>query len=240
MMIKKAFTLLLAILLISVIASKTTYASSSSIIGPEIVYKDTLSILTIDQILEFYKTDSNEKVTVLKDNYTGFGDIPGVYNIQLITDVSTYSVNVHVIQNLYPIDSKTKKPILYAITKTNGVYTLYLTKENIITPQQVSQIAVSLDLLRIPSTTQVYITTNQYKNNETTPGKYMIEFRAVDRNGNQQFADFDIVVLNYESLNPDFVIGDDSVSFKNILIYSLSSLIIITILILVFNKKRKV
>lgn len=234
--------ILLFIMIFSLtLTASNSYATTGSIYGPDVVYKDTLSILTINQILELFNYN-NEKLEVISDAYTGFGDIVNDYQVTIKSTPSNVmkTFKVSVLENLSPKDSK-GNPIIFAVSKSStDIHTIYITKNNFLTSQQITNIAVNLNMIRVLSTSGVQELKNEYKENENKPGKYLYEFRVVDRNGQQQYADFDIVVTDFESFNPDFVIGDDSVSFKNILIYSLSSLIIITILILVFNKKRKV
>lgn len=91
---KKLTVLFLALLMIFTLQI-TTHANVVNIVGPSTIHKEKNQALTMTAILSFYDSD----VMVLEDNYTGYGNIPGIYSIVLKQGIINKEINIHVIHN---------------------------------------------------------------------------------------------------------------------------------------------
>lgn len=90
---KKISVLLVALFLVIQLNYTTAYALSSDINGPDIIHKEANQVFTIGDLLSLYDRD----VFIEKDDFTGYGNIPGEYHVLLFQGDKTKDVTIVVV-----------------------------------------------------------------------------------------------------------------------------------------------
>lgn len=230
---KKILSLLL-IVLISASFGIGAQASTEMIIGPDIIYKQKDKFLTLSQILDLYSSADGE-VYAISDSYTGYGDIPGIYDIVLGVSGTTT-------QETITISVRNTIGNVIAVTDTNGSIAINVYKNVTLTHQQIIDILVNIQHITITSTTQTQIITNSYTENANAPGNYVYEFRLMTTSGYEMLYDVTIKVSNSDELLPDSIYmppesTENNVNLVGVIIATLFGIFVISIYISL-RKKR--
>lgn len=188
---------LLLLVLISASFGIGAQASTETIIGPDIIYKQKDKFLTLSQILDLYSSADGE-VYAISDSYTGYGDIPGIYDIVLGVSGTTT-------QETITISVRNTIGNVIAVTETDGSIAINVYKNVTLTHQQIIDILVNIQHITITSTTQTQIITNSYTENANAPGNYIYEFRLMTTSGYEMLYDVTIRVSNSDELLPDSI-----------------------------------
>lgn len=224
------FNLIFAIILLS----PFSYAAEGDIVGPDVIYKESDRVLTLSTILPLYSSTLGE-IEVLNDNYTGFGDVPGIYTVELGVDgqVITKTIEVSVRSTIGEV---------IAVTQTLEEYTIILHKNFLLTQNDIIDVLVNVQMITYTSTTEIYILTDTYKDNRDAPGTYVFEFYIADASGNEDTLTINIQVNDTEKLLPDIVEVSDSTQFwHDVFMFSVYVLAAVVAIILVrqFSKRRR-
>lgn len=174
----KKITVLVVLVLISMFAfTKTTYASSTDIIGPDIIHKQANSILTVADILSLYSS-THGVVGIAEDNYTGYGNVLGDHTMQLYvsdgTIVFTKNITIAVVQTLGNVK---------AVADYKNIH---LKSDQLLTVSDIVYVLERTGYVQITATTQMLIISDTYSANKSTPGTYTFEFRLVNSAGLDQ------------------------------------------------------
>lgn len=193
---KKILSLLLLAIL-SLLFGITAKASTESITGPDVIYKQKDKFLTLSQILDLYSSNDGE-VYAVNDSYTGYGDIPGIYDIVL-------GVQGTQIQRTITISVRNTIGNVIAVTNTDGAIAIHVYKNVTLTHQQIIDILVNIQYVSLTSTTQTQTITNSYTENANAPGNYVYEFRLMTTSGYENVYNITIKVSNSDELLPDSI-----------------------------------
>lgn len=177
--------LVLVLLLMSFTSFQTTYASSTGIIGPDVIHKEANKILTTSDILSMYQS-SLGGITIQQDGYTGYGNILGSYYIMLYasdgTLAETKEIEVRVISTLGDVQA------------VSDLKNIHVTTEQSLSPSEIVYVLEKTGYVEITATTQMVILNNAYTGYEETPGTYLFEFRLVNAAGLDQIYLSQIIV----------------------------------------------
>lgn len=99
----KKISVIICILMIMTISSRTSIYGSSDIEGPSVIHKSSTQVLSLSNILSLYDYD----VLVIEDNYTGYGNVPGVYVITLQQGSITKDIEINVVDSWGNLDQQT-------------------------------------------------------------------------------------------------------------------------------------
>lgn len=148
------------------------------IMGPDLIYKPTTSMVTVNDILDLY-TSYGKVITVDLDGYTGNGATPGTYEISLvandgINDVATKNIQVTVVES-------NVSPKIKVVTDTGNIY---VSNAVPITHQEIINSLASIGLIHYDkTTTSAYLLKDDYTQNSEMPGYYQFQFRLIDLSG---------------------------------------------------------
>lgn len=177
--------LVLVLLLMSFTSFQTTYASSTGIIGPDVIHKEANKILTTSDILAMYSTNLSG-ITIQQDAYTGYGNILGSYAIMLYASdgvtIETKEIEIRVISTLGNVQA------------VSDLKNIHVTTKQELTPSEIVYVLEKTGYVEITATTQMVILNNTYTNNEDVPGNYLFEFRLVNAAGLDQIYLSQIIV----------------------------------------------
>ncbi|MBN3490537.1 hypothetical protein JV173_03310 [Acholeplasma equirhinis] len=216
--------------------------------GPTVINKPIESILTLNQI-KSQLTASDDKegnktssITVDSDNYTGFGNVIGTYQITFkVSDSkgnsSYHTVTVHVQDNI--------PPVWYI---QDGV-TIKLVPPVALTRQQIIDLLVATGQFTISSTTQINYVVDEYTGNESTPGIYLMSIEYSSSSGTSGIHNFTITVLEDENegtiiLEPELTLWEQIVDYvvnhpiESTIIGLVAVLIVIVIFVLIFSDRK--
>ena len=170
----KKITVLVLLVLTALAGSFTTYASSTVIVGPDVIHKQYNHILTITDILSLYRSDLGG-VSLSEDGYTGYGNILGVHTLQLYASNGTvadaHEVNIYVVSELGNVQ---------AVTDYKDIH---LRIDQILSPSEIVYVLENTGYLQITASTQMMILSDTYTENSDTPGEYLFEFRMINSAG---------------------------------------------------------
>lgn len=205
---KKITVLVLMILMIITASTITTYASSTDIIGPDVIHKQSNHILTISDIVSLYSS-SHGTIGVAQDNYTGYGNVLGDHTLDLYvsdgTDVYTKQVIISVVSTLGNVK---------AVTDFKDIH---LRTDQVLTSSEIVYVLEKTGYVQITATTQMLILTDTYSANKTDPGQYTFEFRLVNSAGLDQIYTSFIYVSDETNLFiPDIVFEAPPSAFSSI------------------------
>lgn len=193
----RKITVLVLLLLSIFTSSMEVNASSTGIIGPEVIHKERDAILTISDILSFYHSTVG-LIQVEIDNFTGYGNIIGEHQISLFAtngeDTASKLVNINVIPSLGNV---------LAVTDYKNIF---VHTNQVLTPSEIVGVLENTGYIEITSTTQMMLLANTYTENAETPGQYFFEFRLVNSAGVNAIYSSTITVLNEENpFIPDII-----------------------------------
>lgn len=229
----KKILFILNLILISLLISFPSYALEGDIVGPDVIYKEADKILTLSTITPLYSSTLGE-ITILNDVYTGHGDVPGIYEIEL-------GVSGQVITKTIDVSVRSTIGNVIAVTQTGESYTIILHKNYILTQNDIVDILVNVQMISYSSTTEIYILTDTYSANKDAPGSYIFEFHLANATGFEDTYEITIQVNDSEKLLPDIIETEVNVSsvLKNILYISLSLGALVGTLYLIRKVSRK-
>ena len=198
---KKTILFILTILIMISLTVSKTYALNE-IVGPDVIYKESTKVLTASQIVALYESEFGA-IEILEDNYTGYGDVPGIYTMTLGVEGTSY---------VKSIDISVRNEIgnVIAVTKTGEDYMIHLNKNTTLTQNNIINVLVNVQYIQVSSTTEISILTNTYTANATAPGDYLFEFHLANTAGFEQTYEIQLRVTNTEKLLPDIVIEEES------------------------------
>lgn len=210
-----------------------TDAASSDIIGPDVIYKQVDRYLVMSDILPLYSSTSGS-IVIVSDEYTGYGDIPNLYDVVLGVENQTYtkSIIISVRQTIGDV---------IAVSKTGDLYTIHVNKDVTLSTTNIREILQNIQMIQVSSTTILQEITNTYKVNQNSPGNYIFEFRLISLNGIEEFHTINIRVSNTNQLVPDDLIEPSprpTQSFRGF-IYTIGFISILIVGVLFIQKKRK-
>ncbi len=170
----KKISVLVLLFIITLTGSIHTMASSTGIIGPDVIHKQQNHIVTISDILGLYSSGLGQ-VQVIQDEYTGYGNIIGPHTIilQATDGQTTVTKNLTVIV----------VPELGNVIAVSNYKNIHVKKTEVLTPGEIIQILSKTGHIEITSTTQMMILSNTYTGNESTVGQFVFEFRLVNSAG---------------------------------------------------------
>ncbi len=192
-----------------------TYASEGEIIGPDIIYKQHDKVLTMSTIKSLYS--SSEAITVTLDEYTGYGNIPGIYDVTFTAGTQTKDVMISVRQTLGNV---------IAVTLQNEEYTIHVYKNVTLSPQDIIDVLVRINYITVTSTTHISSLTNTYTENASAPGNYVFEFRIATTSGYEDIYQVKLRVTNTEELTPDILIQPPIRTNVFVMIFTLENVLI--------------
>lgn len=174
---KKLILIITVFLLLTFIATPT-YAASSQIVGPEVVYKQKDSLVTITDIVNLYSSYGNH-VSLKYDGYTGYGATIGSYEVTLSVSDGLNEIGQRAVQ-IYVVDSFGTNKIRF-ITDTKSIYTM---KDQTLYPREIVIALATVNLIQYSSqTSTAYLIKDDYSSNASTPGYYQFNFRVIDVSG---------------------------------------------------------
>lgn len=186
-------------LILSMFTSSITMNASStdSIIGPDVIHKQSNHILTLNDILSMYSSSLGQ-VYVVFDGYTGNGNILGVHPLELKasngTEEATKEVQIMVIATLGNVQA------------VSDYKNIHVRSNQILTPQDIVLTLENTGYIEITATTQMMLLTDTYSENQTVQGQYLFEFRLMNSAG------LDQVYSSYI-----YVSGDDNLFVPDII-----------------------
>ena len=229
---KKILTLLIVIF-ISFGIGIDVKAIDEEIIGPDIIYKQYDKVLTMSTIKALYQAP--EDIVVTYDEYTGYGDIPAIYDVTFSSGILEKEIQISVRQTLGNV---------IAVTFQDDAYMIHVYKNIILSQDDIIDILVRINYITVTSTTGIFSLTNTYSENASAPGTYVYEFMLATTSGFESTHTVSIKVSNTEELTPDIELQPVDVNIFAIninsdLIIALALLIaVITIVYLKFKKKK--
>lgn len=191
---------ILAILLLALVffINVNHEVQASEIIGADVIHKQSNQILTITDIKAMYNSELGE-VVVENDNYTGFGNVPGIKTVDMVVeslDLTVYrkTVSIYVIEQLGNVK---------AVTDYKD---LHLRTDQVLTPTQIVYVLENTGYVEITATTQMSILNDTYTENAEVPGTYVFEFQLINSAGLDEVYSSKIYVGDGSSLFvPDVV-----------------------------------
>lgn len=154
---------------------KKVSANNIEIVGPDTIYKQASSIVLMSDILDMYSSESGT-VNLVSDDYTGYGDVPGIYEFKLQVGSKIVTKNIEV-KNL--INDK-----ILAVSKTANEYAIHVNKNFQLTNAEIPKILERIGVFTLISSDQVLKLSDTYSENYNSPGVYVFEFRVVNASGN--------------------------------------------------------
>ncbi len=173
----KKIVLLITIMLTAVMFTITSYAETSSIVGPSVIHKQSNHILTISNILQLYSSNDGS-VVIQSDEFTGYGNIPGEHKIVLkVIDEEVEhlkEVSVIVVGELGNVKAVSDRKDLHIRTTQN------------LTPQDIVSVLQKTGYVQITADTQMMIINDTYTINSEVEGQYLFEFRLINSAGDDE------------------------------------------------------
>jgi hypothetical protein len=231
----KKIIILILMILASLTLSVKTYAAEGDIIGPDVIYKQHDKVLTMSTIKALYS--SSEAITVTQDEYTGYGNIPGLYDVTLTAGEQTKDIVISVRQTLGNV---------IAVTLQNEEYTIHVYKNVTLSPQDIIDVLVRINYITVTSTTHISSLTNTYTENASAPGNYIFEFRIATTSGYEDIYQVRLRVTNTEELTPEIVIQPPIRANIFVMVFTFENVLIFLMLCVsfyiaykYFSKKKK-
>ena len=234
---KIIFSILLFVLSLTFI--QPVYALGE-IVGPDVIYKASNSVLTLSTIKDLYSSVEGD-IEVKNDNYTGFGDVPGIYTI-------TFGVENKVFEKNIDVSVRQSIGDVIAVTSIGDDYTIHMHKNKILSSNEIVDVLVNVQMMEYTSTTEITILTNSYEDNSNSPGLYVFEFHIANTAGFEAVYEVDIKVNDTEKLLPD-IVYEDPTNFDNLkdifMIFATSIAVVASVIVIMKfarssrRKKRK-
>lgn len=194
--------------------------------GPDIIYKQSTSVLLINDIVALYSVDG-ESVDLIYDNYTGNGDVPGIYQIRLQYGSTTKTAEIEV-KNV--IHSK-----VIAVSKMGNEYSIHVNRKDKLSNADLVKVLERVGLYQVASNDQVLKLTDTYTENYNSPGVYLFEIQVVNANGSSDTYQTKVVVSRDHKINLDGEVIDLGNSFPYVEI--MVTIIIAAVIILIVKRR---
>ncbi len=223
-------TILIISLLFSFFLLPKNTNAAEGIKGPDVIYKQASSVLLMSEVLNLYDYDGSPIILVL-DDYTGNGDVPGVYQFKLKSGLVTKTSTIEV-KNL--LHNK-----ITAVTKTNNDYSIHVNKNQRLTESDIVSVLERVVLYQVFSNDHVIKIKDTYTENYNSPGVYVFEMNVVNASGTSNNYSTRIVVSNDDKIHLAIDVIDlgDNNNFPYIPIILLVGAVIL-VSGLIFNKRR--
>lgn len=173
---KKLIMIIAAFLLI--LFTATPLYAADTIQGPDVIYKQKTSLVTMNDILSLYSSYGN-MITVEVDGYTGNGATVGTYTVDLVAtdglnDTGFKTIEVRVVETF----GNNKINVI----TDNG--NLYVKSDVGLTHKEIIEALATVDLIYYSSlTSSAYLIRDDYSEKYQTPGYYPFHFRIIDTSG---------------------------------------------------------
>jgi hypothetical protein len=215
------------------LTAKTTYAIDDDIIeGPDIIYKQDDRVLVMSDIIDLFSYQDNELI-ILNDAYTGYGDIPGIYQ------VTVAAADDETIFKTFSISVRNYIGDITAVILEDETYTIYVSKDKELEKTDIIDVMVNINVITVTSQTQVNYLSDNYSDNSNAPGLYTFEFRIATTSGIEETYLMNILVSNSDTLIPDLELDPEpSWVSQNATIIFLGILISASIFILIKKVKK--
>lgn len=251
---KKLIVIITVLLSLMVFLATPVYAIGE-IVGPDVIYKDSNEIITINDITSLYSS-SGAAIYASSDKFTGKGHLIGNHEITLTaTDglvEKTKEIVVSVNSNKIPNVEESTENIFKLVGASSTGYTFVVLQDKTITLEIIRDTLISLGLLTVVEPSSKNIILDTYTENKTTPGTYSLNFRILDSTGAIKTFNNSVKVLmiseDWEPLDPSEQPGIINVDwgFVGTIIGSLFSMAVLVVLVVVginvykkFNRKVK-
>ncbi len=175
--------------------------------GPDIVFKQSTSIITINDILLLYQSDGRF-ISASEDGYTGNGATVGVYNVVLsATDgISTIHRTIQV---------KVLSEVGDVTLVGNG--DLYVRPDQALDFTKIRTVLRNVGYISTPVGTGYQMLLDQYTGNESTVGVYDYQFRLISSSGYIQNVNIKIYVSeDFTQFNNEDIIPGEPSAFNGI------------------------
>lgn len=192
--------IIILIILSALMLPTEVHAVGEDITGPDVIFKEADKILTISQILELYSSELGD-VIATEDNFTGNGDATGNYAVTLgVSETSaSKAISINVRQTIGSV---------IAVTVTDDAYEIILHKNTTLTPNQIIDVLINVQMIVVTSSTEITVLTNTYTANATAPGNYSFEFYLATTSGVEETYLITLQVNDTETLVPDIILDD--------------------------------
>ncbi len=233
---KKILILILLLLPLLLLTPGKIYGAEE-INGPDVIYKQSDKVLTMTTIKSLYSYDTGT-IEVLEDNYTGYGNISGIYDVKLGVASTAFTKDIQI---------SVRKTIgdVIAVTQINDAYTIHMYKNKSLTLNEVVKVLENVQYIVVTSTTEIQILTDTYTDNYDSPGLYVFEFYLANTSGFESEYTVNIKVNNSEKLLPDILVVDDRTAFWSNLgsiatiLASGAILLVALLFVMKYSNKRK-
>lgn len=189
----KKFILGLFLLLMLSGASIEASEDQGTIVGPDLIQKEQMQILTISEILQLYSSAST--VFIVEDNYTGNGATVGIHNIKLSTIIDNENfykdIQIEVLKTIGPVKA------------VSNMRDIHVSKNVKLTSDVIARVHENTGLINLNSTSQIMIINDTYTSNSSTPGIYQFEYRLLDATGLDRIISNQIYVYEAQSITGD-------------------------------------
>lgn len=192
---------IILILFTSLILMTTPVYAINTIDGPDVVFKETSAIVTINDISLLYSSGLGN-IYVAEDDYSGNGHIIGQYDVKLeasdgLVTISK-TITVKVVSQLGDV------------TLVGDGHDLYLRTDQVLNFTAIRNILKNTGHIHIPVGTGYQMIVDDYTGHESTPGVYEYGFRLISSSGSIQNVMLDIYVTDdFTAFDPDDIIQAD-------------------------------
>lgn len=188
-------------------ASRPVFASGTVINGPDVVFKQASSIVTINDIILLYQSDGRF-ISATEDGYTGNGASVGTYDVTIVASdgITEITKNIQV-KVLLDIGNVT-------LVANNG--DIYLRQDQVLNFTDIRNILRNIGRVAIPVGTGYQILVDDYTGNETEVGVYDYSFRLISSSGFIQNVSIKIYVSDdFTQFNTGDIIPGDPNPFDD-------------------------
>lgn len=191
---------------------------------PETIYKQSNKILLLSDILNWYGLSN---ATIESDTYSGYGDIPGIYPIEIKVDgtIRSFEINVR----------NTLSDVVNAVAKVGETYHFLITKDKQLTKEDIRKTLVNINLVNaswaLTLNSEEY---GAYVDNWNAPGTYNVTVTVASTSGLSETHQIQIIVSNSEDQAYDFqpiVTEKKGLGVLEILLIVIGGVIIIALVI---------
>ncbi|MCD4826537.1 MAG: hypothetical protein K8Q99_02085 [Acholeplasmataceae bacterium] len=229
---KKITVLILALLMIFTMQI-TSHADAINIVGPGVIHKEKNQALTMTAILGLYESD----VMILEDNYTGYGNIPGIYTLTLKQNTITKEIEIHVLNDWGNLQNSTD---VICLTDYKDIH---IVNDRILTPYEIVYYLL-MSTGYFENTSQFYyeslIDTYSGAVNEDGTidiGMYEFSFKATFFTGYEATYHSDIYVIQAREISGSIL--EPPTTNADVLIKAFPWFLGVVILIYLFSKRKK-
>lgn len=194
---KKLVLIMFLLVSIMMVGSQPVFAVGE-IIGPDIIYKDSNEIVSINDITSLY-TSTEAVVIADDDGFTGNGHLVGDHQVILkATDGlldKFKTITIKVTYNKIPdVEGVNLFRLIGKYNQSNSFIFVTL-QDKTVTLENIRDTLINLNQLSIVEPSSKSITSDLYTANKTMPGKYTFNFKILDATGVIRTINSDIKVV---------------------------------------------